>query len=254
MLDIHSHFLPVEQLSAFRNSPMTALTDGEAVSLKVLGDEFVVPTSLVDPQSHVESAVEHGIDRRVLSVPPFAALYELPSSVGIEWARRANEGLALAAAGYPERLRSFATVPLQAGGDAAARELEFAVSQLGMVGAEILSSVVGRAIDSDRLEPFWATAARLNAPILIHPHFVSGAERMRDFHLRNIIGNPSETALTAAQLIFGGLLARYPSLSIILSHGGGGLISLVGRMQHAYERRPEFCDVSISPRDRKSVV
>src|SRR5690606_27630451 len=63
--------------------------------------------------------------------------------------------------------------------------------------------------------------------------------RMGDYYLRNLVGNPVETALAGARLLFGGVLERFPDLRIILSHGGGALPSLVGRWRHGYEARDE---------------
>lgn len=62
---------------------------------------------------------------------------------------------------------------------------------------------------------------------------------MGEYYLRNLVGNPVETALAGSRLIFGGVLERYPDLRIILSHGGGALPQLVGRLRHGYAARPE---------------
>ena len=45
-----------------------------------------------------------------------------------------------------------------------------------------------------------------------------GADRMRSYHLRNFIGNPTDTAIAAASLIFGGVLDAYPTLDVVLPH------------------------------------
>ncbi len=76
-------------------------------------------------------------------------------------------------------------------------------------------------------------------PILVHPHDPLGADRMGGYYLRNLVGNPVETALAGTRLIFGGVLERYADLRIILSHGGGALPQLVGRLIHGHSVRPE---------------
>ena len=62
---------------------------------------------------------------------------------------------------------------------------------------------------------------------------------MDDYYLRNLVGNPVETALAGARLILGGVLERYADLRIILSHGGGALPQLVGRLLHGHTVRAE---------------
>ena len=41
-----------------------------------------------------------------------------------------------------------------------------------------------------------------------------------------------------ATLIFGGVLERFPSLDICISHAGGGVAALVGRLNQACLKRP----------------
>ncbi|MGH9175108.1 MAG: amidohydrolase family protein, partial [Vicinamibacterales bacterium] len=90
-----------------------------------------------------------------------------------------------------------------------------------------------------QLDPFWERAESLRLPILVHPHDPAGVGRMGDYYLRNLVGNPVETALAGARLIFGGVLERFPELRVILSHGGGALPQLIGRLRHGYAARPE---------------
>jgi aminocarboxymuconate-semialdehyde decarboxylase len=188
------------------------------------------------------------LDRRSLMVPPFTALYELSDEQGMAWSRALNDAIAAVARANPGEFVGFATVPLQSA--RAAAELERAAG-LGLRGVEILSSVDGAGLDSPALEPFWETAERLRLPILIHPHYVAGAERLGDYYLRNLLGNPTETAHAGARLIFGGVFERHPELKVILSHGGGSLPHIIGRLQHGSEVRPE-CRHAQSPREQLS--
>jgi aminocarboxymuconate-semialdehyde decarboxylase len=55
------------------------------------------------------------------------------------------------------------------------------------------------------------------------------------YHLANAVGNPFETTITAADLVMSGVLETFPSLRIILAHGGGAVLALRGRLGHAYE-------------------
>jgi aminocarboxymuconate-semialdehyde decarboxylase len=248
IVDLHSHYFPPSAIgpgSPVSSSPAAA----ETVDLHVSGRTFRVPAALLDAGRQVADAERQGLDRRALLAPPFTVLYELPPDAGVQWSRRVNDGIAAAAQAYPDHLVGFAVVPLQAGGEVAAAELVAAVRDRGLGGVEVLTSVCGAPLDTPDLEPFWAAAADLGVPVFIHPHFVSGAERMAGFHLRNLIGNPAETALTGAQLLFGGLLDRHPRLTVVLAHGGGALPHLAGRLEHGHRRRPELAAVPTAPRE-----
>jgi aminocarboxymuconate-semialdehyde decarboxylase len=76
-------------------------------------------------------------------------------------------------------------------------------------------------------------------PIFIHPNNPSGIDRMKNYYLANFLSYPLESAISAAQLVFGGVLDRYPRLKICLSHAGGVLPFLLGRLEHGRSMRPE---------------
>ena len=129
-------------------------------------------------------------------------------------------------------------MPLQAP-QRAADELRRAVRTLGFRGAMIGSNVQGKNLDDPALEPLWATAAELDALILIHPYNVAGADRLRSYYLNNLIGNPLDTTIAAACLVFGGVLERHPKLKVLLVHGGGFVPYQAGRWVHGWNVRPE---------------
>ena len=57
---------------------------------------------------------------------------------------------------------------------------------------------------------------------------------MKEFNLANLIGNPTDTSLAIAKLIFSGVLERYPRLKILLAHAGGFLPYTWGRLDRGY--------------------
>jgi len=83
----------------------------------------------------------------------------------------------------------------------------------------------------------FAAAERLGVPIFIHPQNEGDIRRLRDYHLWNLVGFPTETALAAARLIFGGVFERFPRLRVILAHGGGYFPYQLGRLDHGYAVR-----------------
>jgi aminocarboxymuconate-semialdehyde decarboxylase len=165
-------------------------------------------------------------------------VYWADADLGARLARLYNDELAATVAQRPDRLAGLATVPLQ---DIAAaiQELERAVSRLGLRGVYIGSNIGGKDLDHPDLFPFLARAEALRAPVFLHPIDVLGVERLRAYYLHNGLGNPYETALAAARLIFGGVLDRLPRLQVCLGHAGGALPFLFGRLDRVYRVRPE---------------
>ena len=119
--------------------------------------------------------------------------------------------------------------------------------QLGLAGVEIETQVGGSNLDDARLLPFFARAAELGAVVFLHPFAVLGGERLRSFYLSNLIGNPTETAVAVASLIFGGVLERCPDLKIVCAHGGGSTPALCGRWDHGTRVRPELEHLKLLP-------
>jgi len=77
-------------------------------------------------------------------------------------------------------------------------------------------------------------------PVMIHPpHIGFGEERMKEYRLSSSIGRPFDLCLALGRLIVRGILEDFPRLTIVGSHGGGGICEVIGRMDYAYELQDE---------------
>jgi aminocarboxymuconate-semialdehyde decarboxylase len=161
--------------------------------------------------------------------------------LAVELARFQNDRLSEMVKKHPERFAAMATLPLQTPKEAL-KELERAVKKLGLRGVEIGSHVGRRELGDEAFWPIYQALEDLDMPIFIHPHHVAGLDRLLEFYLSNLIGNPLDTIIAAANLIFSGVLEKYPCLKIILAHAGGQLPYIIGRMEHGYRVRPECKD------------
>jgi aminocarboxymuconate-semialdehyde decarboxylase len=94
-------------------------------------------------------------------------------------------------------------------------------------------------LDDERFEPFFAAAAELDVPVMLHPYHTGAPPELADFYMRNLVGNPLETGVAASRLILSGCLDRHPQLTIILVHGGGFMPYQVGRLDHGFRVRRE---------------
>jgi aminocarboxymuconate-semialdehyde decarboxylase len=179
-----------------------------------------------------------GIDVGVLQPTQTMFFYWAEPTVAWELARMVNEHTAKAVKKRPGNLVGLATVPLQ-DANLAVRELTYAVEELGLRGVVTGSNANGRGFDEEALQPFLAKVADLGVPLFIHPNNPSGIERVRNYYLANFLAYPLESTILAAQLVFGGVLDRHPSLKVCLAHAGGVLPFLLGRLEHGQSVRPE---------------
>jgi aminocarboxymuconate-semialdehyde decarboxylase len=174
----------------------------------------------------------------VLSATPQTYYYTEEPAAAAACAMLQNDQIAKLVAAHPGRFIGIATLPMQAP-ERAADELARAVNRLKLRGAMIGSNAQGKNLDDPSFEPLWAVAAKLGALILVHPVNVAGAERLRSYYLNNLIGNPLDTTIAAACLVFGGVLERHPKLKVCLVHGGGFVPYQAGRWVHGWHVRPE---------------
>jgi aminocarboxymuconate-semialdehyde decarboxylase len=242
-VDIHSH-VQVQAAAAYvqphlTSDPRAALYTEETRILTRMQDEDRTP-NLVDLALRMRDYDAMGLDAQVISPAPPQCYYTVAPDIGIHAARLVNEGVAAIAARMPRRIpAAMGSVPLQAGGEAAAAELDYAVTQLGLKGVEVLAHVGDLELSDPSFEPFWAKAEALGAVVFIHPAGFTEPARFRRFYFSNVIGNPLDTTLALHHLIFDGVLERYPALKILASHGGGYLPAYSGRIDHAWGARSD---------------
>ena len=120
------------------------------------------------------------------------------------------------------------------GGDRFLRQFERAIKQDRMLGAWIPSSLQGQYPDDDEALAFFQLASDLDVPVVIHPPAAAfGDERMQDYRLTSSVGRPIDNALATARLIVRGIFEKVPDLKLVVSHLGGGICEMIGRMDYA---------------------
>jgi len=243
IIDVHLHFLSPHAIDAARATPDrlgVRVLDGERPRLAVGAEPPTRPLleSLYTLPHHMAFLEAQGIDAAVFGPLMDVAGYSLPPDQGAAWSRAQNEGLAASLAAAGGHHVGLATVPLQSPAHAV-EELSFAVRSLGMRGAMIDPNAMGRPLGDSAFDPFWKAAADLAAPIVLHPFLLEAVERFGRHYLHNLVGYPFETTLAAGSLILGGTLDRFPSLDVVLVHGGGFLPYHVGRFDRGHTTRAE---------------
>jgi aminocarboxymuconate-semialdehyde decarboxylase len=244
VIDVHAHILTEEMMRRMRAEapdigPTLSDIDAEGGVLRVKDIvQKPFPRGGWDVDKRLADLDFAGVDMQVLSVCPQTFLYDLDPALTGALAQIQNEAIVELVRGRPDRFLGIGTVALQ-DPKRAADELRRCVTELGLGGIQIGSHIEGRNLDDPALEPLWATAAELDAFILVHPQKTAAGNRTSEFYLKNLIGNPLETTIAAASIVFAGVMERYPTLRICFVHGGGFMPFQAGRMVHGWKERPE---------------
>lgn len=242
--DVHAHCIPsalIDLLEADGHRfGIEVFTDEKGLNALFAGRVKAGPLRpfLTDRVRRLETMDRAGIDVQIMSSWIDMTAYALEGRGGATYSRRLNEMLAEEAASAPGRFLALATAPLQTP-EAAAEELRYAIVELGMVGVEIATTVDGTDLDQAGLDTFWAAAAELSCPILIHPYQPLAGVEWRN-NLDNLVGRPAETTLAIGNLMLSGVFDRHPDLKIVLVHGGGFLPFQLGRLDHGFRIVPHL--------------
>jgi len=253
-VDLHAHLLTpaVEPLVADcpqkKGEPALMLRTQGAASVAhnvrtMLPVAFRKMTSLDERLRDMDAM---GVDVQALSPSPSQYYYWAEHDLAREIVRVQNEHVAATCAAHPERFVGLGTVALQYP-ELSDEQLTDAVKTLGLRGVEISTAVNGVDLADAKFEKFWAKADELGCVVFIHPLGTSLGERVNQFYLANIIGQPLETTVALSNLIFGGVLDRHPGVKIVAAHGGGYLPAYIGRSDHGYNVRPEAGGIRKKP-------
>jgi aminocarboxymuconate-semialdehyde decarboxylase len=243
-IDTHTHILADDTIKLLQKEvPSLGLKltpiDGDNAVLEVAGTPYrPFPRGGHNVERRFSDMDAVQVDMHILSAAPQTWLYGEDAAVGVAASAIQNDEMARLVKAHPDRFAAIATLPMQAP-DKAADELRRAIRTLGMHGAMIGSNINGKNLDDPSFEPLWAAAAELDAFMMIHPGNVAGADRLKSYYLGNLIGNPLDTTIAGACLIFGGVLERHPRLDFVMVHGGGFIPYQGGRWVHGWEVRPE---------------
>ena len=242
MIDFHSHVIPETIVAAMSADPERYATRIEADAGKrylVRGKlrlELLAEFSVAEAK--LEAMDRKGIEISVISPGPQVFFYNLKEGEGIEAARLVNDGIAAMAAKNPARLRGMATLPMQHP-EAAVAEMERVAREHGFKGIELATTAPGSELADARYRPVLRRAQELKMTIFAHPNTIGAGGRLDCYYLTNLIGNPLETTIMVANLMFSGVLDELPRLKMLLAHGGGFAPYQVGRFVHGHKVRPE---------------
>lgn len=179
--------------------------------------------------------------QQILSIatPPIEVYSSGPDSVDL--ARLANDGMAELVAKYPDRFPGFvASLPL-GDPDAAMRETERAIQDLGARGIQLFSNINGKPLDRPEYLALFDRMAEFDLPVWLHPYRGAdiadyASETRSQFEIWWTFGWPYETSVAMARLVFSGMFDRHPGLKVITHHLGAMAPYFEGRVGPGWDQ------------------
>ena len=252
-IDTHAHYYPESYLRLVEQAGQASGAEvrhvaGQGPALKV-GDVTTPPliAKFTDIDARIEAMDEQGVAIHLLSLS-LPMVYWAERNLSRKLSASYNDAAAEAHARFPARLFSLAMLPMNEP-DLALAELERAAVLPGVRGVYMATAVRDRELSHPDFFAVYERIEALDLPILLHPVSVIGHARLTPHYLTNLLGNPFETAIAAAHLIFGGVLDRFPRLTFGLPHAGGAFPWLVGRLNRGWQKRQDLKHIKQAPID-----
>lgn len=244
LIDVHAHVVLEGTMGAAGSHGPELVADPPSfrVGGYVLQGVRYRGSPFMDVGLRVAAMDAAGIDQQVLSPNPLTYFHHIPAADAVAFCRRHNDELAELVSAHPDRLMAFAALPLQ-DPSAAAAELARAVGDLGMRGAYVGAESAAGQLDDPAMDELYQAVVEMDVPLLLHPapDGIDGPvrdPRLGRWDLQLLLGFATDETLALATLIYGGVLHRHPDLDVCISHGGGAMPYLFGRMAAAAEKRP----------------
>ncbi|HVW31579.1 MAG TPA: amidohydrolase family protein [Acidimicrobiia bacterium] len=228
IIDAHAHL--VTPLSVFAVRTILQAAGGqhskEWYVSRWIGEDDIARTA----ETCVALMDEVGTDVQLLSPRPFVLMHSHhdPTDVRI-WAEINNDLIAETVRLHPDRFRGVAGLPQVDGHPVGIvfDELRRCVDELGFVGVLLNPDPAEGRGTSPRLGdpywyPLWELLCELDVPAHVHSAGCAGRETY-DEHFA------TEESLAITSVIRSGVFARFPTLKLIISHGGGSIPYQIGR-------------------------
>jgi predicted TIM-barrel fold metal-dependent hydrolase len=217
IVDVHHHYMP-----AVLFDRLAAQTGGKRIVTNEIS--LTLHPSRKDLEAHLKTMDESGVAVSILT--------DQVQVMGAEVAKALNDGIAEVERKHPTRFRGAIHLPIHEP-EAAKRELERGINELGLRAVALLACHLDVQLDNPIMNPLFEVIQKNQLPIIIHPQSKpTGSETT--YNLDRCVFRPLETTQAIVRVICS-VLPRYPELRFIMPHLGGATSSLKGRMMAFFE-------------------
>jgi predicted TIM-barrel fold metal-dependent hydrolase len=208
-----------------------------------ISDELLersLTTSTFGGSSHLEQLREVGTDIQFISPRPFQLMHsEKPEKLVHWWVEETNNLIARQCQMHPEVFRGVAGLPQNMGVSPAnsVAELERSVKELGFVGCLLNPDPnEGEAppppgLGEEYWYPLYEKLVELDVPAMIH---TAGCRIPREPYTLHFV---TEETIAIHSLLGSRVFQDFPTLKLIVPHGGGAIPYQVGRFMAARYRQ-----------------
>lgn len=224
IIDSHAHLVAPPTLYAYRSLLDVSGAQHGSTLANVSDDDLAKSAA-----SNVKLMDEVGTDIQLISPRPFMMVNRGPVNNVKLWARSNNELIARTVALYPNRFRGVAGIP-QAPGEPvslAFDEIDYCVERLGFVGV-LVNPDPGQGVEQTPTlgDPYWyplyEKLVAMDVPMHVHSGGCSGRETYDEHFV-------TEESLAITSMARSEVFDRFPTLKILISHGGGSIPYQIGR-------------------------
>lgn len=237
IIDIHAHFTAPAELFAYKSNLLASRSrPRDGLKLK---DELIV-SALKKPvhggASHLEQLDEVGTNYQIISPRPYQMMHsEKPERIVHGFCEACNNLTARQVQLYPDRFIGMASLPQNHGVSPAnsIAELERCVKELGMVGCLLNpdpSEGGGEpppGLGDEYWYPLYEKLVELDVPAMVHG---AGCRAHRHNYTLNFI---LEESIAILSLLSSKVFEDFPTLKLIICHGGGAIPYQIGRFRAA---------------------
>jgi predicted TIM-barrel fold metal-dependent hydrolase len=235
IIDAHAHLVAPETLYAYLS--MLRASGGTYPNPKPVADEALAASAA----GNIKIMDSVGTDVQLISPRPFQLNHSAkPARVVHLWVRAINDTIARTVTMHPTRFRGVAGLPQVAGEpvETCFEEIDRCINELGFVGI-LLNPDPGEG-DSrtpnlgDRYwYPLWEKLVKMDVPAHIHSAGCYNGREVYDEHFS------AEETLAVISIYRSRVFDDFPSLKLMMSHGGGSIPFQIGRWRshHALHGR-----------------
>ena len=226
LIDFHSHYYASEWYAS-----------ATPIGTSVLSRAWPL---LTDINAQIAALDAAAIDAKVLTAP-ISVLVDTGQTLSETRIRQINDTFAEMVKTHPGRLLALATIdPFQE--ERAAREVERAITTLGLSGICLDCSQAGRFLNIPEARPTFEAASALGIPVFIHPVSPAGlTERLASLgHTGVLLARGTENAASVLTLLQSDLLSDLPELKIVIPMIGIAALIFAGIADQEYTKEERW--------------